>query len=101
MSNTKTAKVRFCPFCGHHGHRLLHDVVNTRYEDGSTEERSIWQMECECCGARGPTEYTPDFAVESWNAIYRNPAHDDDPVDEDFEFEPDDTFKDMGSGFST
>lgn len=59
-----------------------------RYEDGEHEIRDIWQMECRCCGARGPTEYEPRFAIESWNAIHKRPAHDDDPMEEDFAFNP-------------
>ena len=83
----ETVKVRFCPFCGHHGHELLHSTVKIRYEDGETETRDIWQMECRCCGARGPTEYEPRFAVESWNMLHRKPAHNDDPVEEDFTYD--------------
>ena len=80
-------KVKFCPFCGHHGHKLLYSTVKVRYEDGETETRDVWQMECRCCGARGPTEYCPEFALESWNIVYGKPAHDDDPVEEDFTFD--------------
>ena len=56
------AKVRICPFCGHHGHKLLYSTVKVRYEDGEIEIQDVWQMECKCCGARGPTEYEPRFA---------------------------------------
>ncbi len=83
------AKVRICPFCGHHGHGLLHDTVKVRYEDGETEIRDLWQMECKCCGARGPTEYEPRFAIESWNMLYGKPAHNDDPMEDDFIYDPD------------
>lgn len=83
----ETVKVRICPFCGHHGHELLHSTVKVRYEDGETEICDIWQMECKCCGARGPTEYEPRFAVESWNMLHRKPAHDDDPMEEDFTYD--------------
>ena len=81
-------KVKFCPFCGHHGHELLHSTVDVRYEDGEHEIRDIWQMECKCCGARGPTEYEPRFAIESWNTIHKSLAHKDDPMEEDFAFNP-------------
>lgn len=84
---TRKSKVRICPFCGHHGHKLLHDTVKIRYEDGETEIRDIYQMECKCCGAKGPTEYSARFAVESWNFLHKKPAHSDDPMEEDFEYE--------------
>ena len=84
-----TMKVKICPFCGHHGHKLLYSTVNVRYEDGERDVNDIWQMECKCCGARGPTEYTPRFAIESWNVLYRHPAHNDDPMEEDFTFDED------------
>ena len=82
-------KVRICPFCGHHGHELLYTTVDVRYEDGEHDTNDIWQLECRCCGARGPTEYEPRFAIESWNAINRRPAHDDDQMEEDFTFDAD------------
>lgn len=85
----ETMKVKFCPFCGHHGHNLLHFTVNDRNEDGLIETHDIWQMECKCCGAKGPIEYNQRFAIESWNIIYRHPAHDDDPMEEDFTFDED------------
>ena len=81
-------KVRICPFCGHHGHNLLHFAVNVRDEAGLNETHDIWQMECKCCGAKGPTEYKPRFAIESWNILYDRPAHDDDPTEEDFIYDP-------------
>lgn len=87
--SSKTSKVRICPFCGHHGHKLNHRTVKVRYEDGETEVRDIWQMECDCCGAMGPTEYTPRFAIESWNVLYQMPAHNDDPMEEDFTYDED------------
>ena len=87
--SSKTSKVRICPFCGHHGHKLNHRTVKMRYEDGETEVRDIWQMECGCCGAMGPTEYTPRFAIESWNVLYQMPAHNDDPMEEDFTYDED------------
>ena len=83
------AKVRICPFCGHHGHKLLYSTVKVRYEDGETEIHDVWQMECKCCGARGPTEYEPRFAIESWNMLHKKPAHSDDPVEEEMTFDPD------------
>ena len=86
MAKRKT-DVRICPFCGHHGHKLNHSTVKMRYEDGETEVRDIWQMECICCGAMGPTEYRPMFAVESWNYLHEKPAHGDDPLEEAFEYE--------------
>ncbi len=90
IDNMETkSKVRICPFCGHHGHNLLHFNVNVRDEDGLVEIHDIWQMECKCCGARGPTECEPRFAVESWNIIHRKPAHDDDPMEDDFVYDPD------------
>lgn len=85
----ETIKARICPFCGHHGHELLYFTVDIRYEDGEHDVNDIWQMECRCCGARGPTEYTPRLAVESWNALYRKPAHGDDPIEVDFTFDAD------------
>ena len=88
METTKS-KVKFCPFCGHHGHQLLYDTAKVRYEDGETEIQDIWQMECKCCGARGPTEYTPEFAIDSWNMLYWHPAHNDDPVEEEFSYNAD------------
>lgn len=84
-----TTKIKFCPFCGHHGHQLLYDTAKVRYEDGETEIQDIWQMECKCCGARGPTESEPRFAIESWNLLYRKPAHNDDPVEEEFSYNSD------------
>lgn len=87
MAKRKTTDVRICPFCGHHGHKLNHSTVKMRYEDGETEVRDIWQMECICCGAMGPTEYRPMFAVESWNYLHEKPAHGDDPLEEAFEYE--------------
>ena len=86
MKTTKS-KVRICPFCGHHGHELLHSTVKIRYEDGETEMRDVWQMECRCCGARGPTEYRPRFAVESWNYMHEKPAHSEDLIEQTFEYE--------------
>ena len=83
----KTRKVKICPFCGHHGHELLFSTVNVRYEDGERGVNDIWQLECKCCGARGPTEYTPELAIESWNLLHRKPAHADDPMEEDFTFD--------------
>lgn len=99
MAKRKTTDVRICPFCGHHGHKLNHSTVKMRYEDGETEVRDIWQMECICCGAMGPTEYRPMFAVESWNYLHEKPAHGDDPLEEAFEYEdpydyPDDDMSD-------
>lgn len=82
-------KVRICPFCGHHGHHLLYSTVKVRYEDGETELHDVWQMECGCCGARGPTESDPRFAVESWNFLHKKPAHNDDPMEEEFTYDPD------------
>ena len=79
-------EVRICPFCGHHGHELLHTTVDVRYEDGEHDVNDIWQMECKCCGARGPTEYDPRLAAESWNFICQKPAHEDDPMMEEFSF---------------
>ena len=46
-------------------------------------------MECKCCGARGPTEYEPRFAIESWNMLYLTPAHNDDQMEDDFIYDPD------------
>lgn len=83
------SKVRICPFCAHHGHRLNYRPVNVRYEDGETEVHDVWQMECRCCGAMGPTESRPDLAIESWNMLQTRPAHSDDPLEEDFTFDPD------------
>lgn len=85
----ETMKVKICPFCGHHGHGLLYSTVNVRYEDGERDVRDIWQLECRCCGARGPTEYIPRFAIESWNVLHKKPSHDDDPMEEDFTFDED------------
>ena len=85
----KTMKVKFCPFCGHHGHELLHSTVDVRCEVDEHETRDIWQVGCKCCGARGPTEYEPRFAIDSWNAIHKRPIHDDDPMYEDFAFNSD------------
>ena len=87
MAKRKTTDVRICPFCGHHGHNLLCKEVDIRHEDGGTEVRHIYQMECRCCGARGPTEYRPMFAVESWNYLHEKPAHSEDPLEEAFEYE--------------
>ena len=89
MDMETKSKVKICPFCGHHGHKLLYDTVKVRYEDGETEIHDIWQMECKCCGARGPTESEPRFAIDSWNVLYKKPAHNDDPMEEDFEYDPD------------
>lgn len=83
----ETMKVKFCPFCGHHAHKLIYSPVNVSNEDGIFEARDIWQMECKYCGARGPTESTPLFAIKSWNAIYREPAHDDNFIYNDFTFD--------------
>lgn len=44
-------------------------------------------MECRCCGARGPTEYEPRYAVESWNVNHTKPAHSEDKMFEDFIYE--------------
>ena len=91
--NKYKSKVRICPFCGHHGQQLhveKHEM-NQRWEDGSYDRGTIgiYSIECKCCGARGPTEYNPRFAVDSWNCLYKKPAHDDDPVETDFECEYD------------
>ena len=83
------SKVKICRFCGHHQHELLHNTVKVRYEDGTCEKCDIWQMECGCCGSRGPTEYDPRSAIESWNMIYSKPAHNDDPMEEDFTYDED------------
>ena len=89
MAKKKTMKVRICPFCAHHGHRLNYRPVKVRQEDGETEVHDVWQMECRCCGAMGPTESRPDLAIESWNMLQTRPAHSDDPLEEDFTFDPD------------
>ena len=85
----ETMKVKICPFCGHHGHELLYFTKTVMYKDGEYDVKDIWQMGCKCCGARGPTEYSPRFAIESWNMIYHKPAHGEDPKEVYFDFDED------------
>lgn len=87
------SKVRVCPFCGHHGQELHvepRDITYT-WEDASQEKKHIgvYSIHCRCCGARGPEEYNPRFAIDSWNCFYKKAAHDDDPIEVDFECEYD------------
>ena len=49
--------------------------------------RKLYQVECKCCGEKGPVECEPRYAIESWNHIHSNPAHDDDQKEIDFEYE--------------
>ena len=93
-----TMKVKICPFCGHHGHELTTFTVAYDGEDGGKEIRRLWQMKCRCCGAMGPTEGDPRFAIESWNILYRNPAHDDDPMEEDFTYDADEKESEIDNG---
>ena len=87
------AKARLCPFCGHHGQELNVEErdMSFHWEDGTRdiEHIGLYSVKCKCCGARGPEEYNPRFAVDSWNCLHKKPAHDDDPVEIDFECEYD------------
>ena len=83
--------VRVCPFCGHHGQKLVvvpHHLIN-RDEGGEIleEHHELWHVECNCCGARGPEEFEARFAVNSWNINHAKPAHDDDPLFLDFPYD--------------
>lgn len=91
--NKYKSKVRICPFCGHHGQELHVEPheLSERWEDGTVDKTlvGIYSVKCHCCGARGPEEYNPRFAIDSWNCVCKKPAHSDDPMEVDFECEYD------------
>ncbi len=72
-----TFKLRICPYCGHHGQKLVS-------EQG---ERTKYQVECQCCGAKGPIEFKVEDALWSWNLRHTRPAHDDDQEKIEFIYE--------------
>ena len=91
MNIKQTIKIRICPFCGHHGQEIVYSTYDGLHkeDEGSPCEkvvRKLYQVECKCCGAKGPVEYEPRCAIESWNHIYSKPAHNDDPKEIDFEY---------------
>lgn len=88
----KNIKIRICPFCGHHGQELVSSTYEGLHkeDEGSPCEkviRTLYQVKCHCCGAIGPVEYEPRYAIESWNLTYDEPAHNDDPMEIDFEYD--------------
>lgn len=78
----KTTKVRICPFCGHHGQELIRE-----YRGDNTCGTDVWHIHCKCCHADGPEELEADYAIDSWNHIYKRPAHSDDPMEVEFPYE--------------
>lgn len=47
-----------CPFC-------YDDKVFTKQQGDLNE----WNVQCGCCSARGPREWTEQEAIKSWNTI--------------------------------
>lgn len=59
-----------CPFCGKQWPDT--EIYAVQEEDGDYEGTwETWQMECESCGARGPTGDSETEAVRLWNAAPR------------------------------
>lgn len=94
-------KVRFCPLCGHHGQKLVSSTFEGLHKDDEGSPcvpvtRVTWQVECQCCGARGPIEFDAECALDSWNFRHVRPAHEDDPEWIDFIYETESETKNNG-----
>lgn len=89
---TNTFKLRICPYCGHHGQKLVSSTFEGLHKEDEGSPcvpviRKLYQVECQCCGAKGPIEFKVEDALWSWNLRHTRPAHDDDQEKIEFIYE--------------